>query len=217
MLFIPSCRRIAKHIRRQFSIPPSVRQLPPLSSRAQTPLNPASAQVVNQHLLADLTRAGLWTRDLKNELVAANGSVQVRCRLFYVIVVPTLRRYWSYVTISGGVHVPGSGTWAAAAPCCEGTWSLRRPWSPGHTSPAVAQYERRLFIIAGPGHPGSHEGAVQDGVGDQAEGAHMNDDQIDQQSFVCILGYQQLLGWDMVPADHRQHNCTRHTCCILPC
>ncbi len=33
--------------------------------------------VVNQHLLADLTRAGLWTRDLKNELVAANGSVQV--------------------------------------------------------------------------------------------------------------------------------------------
>mmetsp|Transcript_15211 Transcript_15211/g.45878 ORF Transcript_15211/g.45878 Transcript_15211/m.45878 type:complete len:868 (+) Transcript_15211:136-2739(+) len=32
--------------------------------------------VVNQHLLADLTRAGLWTRDLKNELVAANGSVQ---------------------------------------------------------------------------------------------------------------------------------------------
>ena len=34
--------------------------------------------VVNQHLLADLTRAGLWTRDLKNELVAANGSVAVR-------------------------------------------------------------------------------------------------------------------------------------------
>lgn len=32
--------------------------------------------VVNQHLLADLSRAGLWSRDFKNELVAANGSVQ---------------------------------------------------------------------------------------------------------------------------------------------
>lgn len=33
--------------------------------------------VVNQHLLADLSRAGLWNRDFKNELVAASGSVQV--------------------------------------------------------------------------------------------------------------------------------------------
>lgn len=32
--------------------------------------------VVNQHLLMDLTRLGLWTPDLKNELVASNGSVQ---------------------------------------------------------------------------------------------------------------------------------------------
>ncbi|KAK9786085.1 hypothetical protein WJX73_010906 [Symbiochloris irregularis] len=32
--------------------------------------------VVNQHLLMDLTRLGLWSPDLKNELVAANGSVQ---------------------------------------------------------------------------------------------------------------------------------------------
>jgi ribonucleotide reductase alpha subunit len=34
--------------------------------------------VVNQHLLADLTQLGLWNPLLKNELVAANGSVQVR-------------------------------------------------------------------------------------------------------------------------------------------
>ena len=34
--------------------------------------------VVNQHLLQDLTKLGLWDRDLKNELVNANGSVQVR-------------------------------------------------------------------------------------------------------------------------------------------
>jgi ribonucleoside-diphosphate reductase subunit M1 len=32
--------------------------------------------VVNQHLLHDLNRMGLWSADLKNELVAANGSVQ---------------------------------------------------------------------------------------------------------------------------------------------
>lgn len=32
--------------------------------------------VVNQHLLADLTQMGLWNSRLKNELVAANGSVQ---------------------------------------------------------------------------------------------------------------------------------------------
>lgn len=31
--------------------------------------------VVNQHLLHDLNRMGLWSADLKNELVAANGSV----------------------------------------------------------------------------------------------------------------------------------------------
>lgn len=33
--------------------------------------------VVNQHLLADLVSSGLWSADTKNELVAANGSVQV--------------------------------------------------------------------------------------------------------------------------------------------
>jgi ribonucleoside-diphosphate reductase subunit M1 len=31
--------------------------------------------VVNQHLLHDLTRLGLWDSDMKNELVACNGSV----------------------------------------------------------------------------------------------------------------------------------------------
>lgn len=34
-------------------------------------------QVVNQHLLRDLTERGLWNADMKNELIAANGSVQV--------------------------------------------------------------------------------------------------------------------------------------------
>jgi ribonucleotide reductase alpha subunit len=33
--------------------------------------------VVNQHLLHDLTQLKLWNPELKNELVANNGSVQV--------------------------------------------------------------------------------------------------------------------------------------------
>ncbi|KAM7291139.1 ribonucleoside-diphosphate reductase large subunit isoform X1 [Ixodes scapularis] len=33
-------------------------------------------QVVNQHLLKDLTDRGLWNEDLKNSLIANNGSVQ---------------------------------------------------------------------------------------------------------------------------------------------
>jgi hypothetical protein len=34
---------------------------------------------VNPWLLKDLIARGLWTTTLKNKLVAANGSVQVRC------------------------------------------------------------------------------------------------------------------------------------------
>lgn len=40
--------------------------------------------VVNQHLLHDLTSLGLWCPEIKNQLVAANGSVQARlspCRV----------------------------------------------------------------------------------------------------------------------------------------
>lgn len=43
------------------------------------PLPPDTGEfvVVNQHLLHDLTRLSLWDSDMKNEIVAANGSVQV--------------------------------------------------------------------------------------------------------------------------------------------
>ena len=34
-------------------------------------------QVVNQHLLKDLTEAGLWNIDMKQQLIAHNGSIQV--------------------------------------------------------------------------------------------------------------------------------------------
>jgi hypothetical protein len=44
------------------------------------PLPPGEFTVVNQHLLHDLTAKGMWNPALKNELVAANGSVQVRAR-----------------------------------------------------------------------------------------------------------------------------------------
>ena len=33
-------------------------------------------QVVNQHLLRDLTELGVWTDDLKNDIVSANGSIR---------------------------------------------------------------------------------------------------------------------------------------------
>ena len=33
-------------------------------------------QVVNQHLLRDLTELNLWTDDVKNEIISANGSIQ---------------------------------------------------------------------------------------------------------------------------------------------
>ena len=69
MLVIRSCCRIANCIRKQLSYAAKrVTAAAPYASMPE-PVNPASAQVVNQHLLADLTRAGLWTRDLKNELV----------------------------------------------------------------------------------------------------------------------------------------------------
>ncbi len=43
-------------------------------------------QVVNQHLLHDLTSLGLWNPDMKNELVANNGSVQVGIVLWCMVV-----------------------------------------------------------------------------------------------------------------------------------
>merc|ERR1712055_491277 len=37
-------------------------------------------QVVNQHLLRDLTELGIWSDDIKNEIMGANGSIQaVEC------------------------------------------------------------------------------------------------------------------------------------------
>jgi hypothetical protein len=37
-----------------------------------------SLQVVNDHLLKDLTDLGLWNADMKNRLMYENGSIQVR-------------------------------------------------------------------------------------------------------------------------------------------
>lgn len=98
--------------------------LPLLYSRAQSPLKAVLPQVVNQHLLADLTRAGLWTRDLKNELVAANGSVQVRCQPLHLTVVPIHRvpldicddQWWRACA-----RLRKRTAWTAAAPCRQGT------------------------------------------------------------------------------------------------
>ncbi len=35
-------------------------------------------QVVNHHLLKDLTNRGLWDETMKQRLIANNGSIQVR-------------------------------------------------------------------------------------------------------------------------------------------
>lgn len=34
-------------------------------------------QIVNPHLLKDLTERGLWNEEMKNQLIAQNGSIQV--------------------------------------------------------------------------------------------------------------------------------------------
>ena len=43
-----------------------------------TPDEPSavSSSVVNKHLLRDLTKLGFGMRDMKNQLIAANGSIQ---------------------------------------------------------------------------------------------------------------------------------------------
>lgn len=37
-----------------------------------------SLQIVNPHLLKDLTERGLWNEEMKNQLIGQNGSIQVR-------------------------------------------------------------------------------------------------------------------------------------------
>lgn len=42
---------------------------------------------MNHHLLRDLTEGGLWNEDVKNGIIAHNGSIQVRCRLIRFILL----------------------------------------------------------------------------------------------------------------------------------
>jgi len=42
-------------------------------------------QVVNHHLLRDLTEYGLWNDDMKNEIIAKGGSVQVSCKQTFFV------------------------------------------------------------------------------------------------------------------------------------
>lgn len=37
-----------------------------------------SIQIVNPHLLKDLTERGLWNEEMKNQIIACNGSIQVQ-------------------------------------------------------------------------------------------------------------------------------------------
>lgn len=36
------------------------------------------SQIVNPHLLKDLTERGLWNEEMKNQIIAFSGSIQVR-------------------------------------------------------------------------------------------------------------------------------------------
>lgn len=115
-------------------------------------------QVVNQHLLSDLTRAGLWTRDLKNELVAANGSVQVRCR------TSLMRLDWTHT-----IRLANQCVASELLACIDGMCSCWHSHQPDVPSRCLCQM--LSAHSAAPGHPGRDEGAVQDSVGNQAEGA----------------------------------------------
>lgn len=44
-------------------------------------------QIVNQHLLRDLTERNLWNEDVKNEIIANGGSIQKIEVIYYSIVV----------------------------------------------------------------------------------------------------------------------------------
>lgn len=41
-------------------------------------------QIVNPHLLKDLTERGLWNEEMKNQLIGQNGSIQVRTQTHHI-------------------------------------------------------------------------------------------------------------------------------------
>ena len=41
-------------------------------------------QIVNQHLVKDLVNLGVWNDDMRNEIVALNGSIQVKILFLYI-------------------------------------------------------------------------------------------------------------------------------------
>ena len=47
-------------------------------------------QVVNKHLLRDLSDLGIWNDEMRNQLIAHNGSVQVRSIQFSFIFYHTI-------------------------------------------------------------------------------------------------------------------------------
>ena len=90
--------------------------------------------VVNQHLLMDLTRLGLWNPDLKNELVAANGSVQVGCLFRKTQSGPWLHSRCVRMTTSRPAacsHVPWNKTRVSETGCKSACVHDGRPMSGG--------------------------------------------------------------------------------------
>ena len=59
-------------------------------------------QIVNHHLLKDLTSLGLWNDSMKTLLISDGGSVQVfhTCDLLFFLLV-VLRSQWQLVYVEG--------------------------------------------------------------------------------------------------------------------
>ncbi len=69
-------------------------------------------QVVNQHLLRDLTERNLWNDDIKNGIISAGGSIQgievifnikIKCQIFCIC---QSEKYSMYTLKGGGATVP---------------------------------------------------------------------------------------------------------------
>ena len=57
-------------------------------------------QVINQHLLRDLTDLGVWSTDVKQQMIADNGSIQKIQVLLRKVIIPLLNCLIPRVCIS---------------------------------------------------------------------------------------------------------------------
>lgn len=67
-------------------------------------------QVVNHHLLNDLTELGLWNDDMKNEIISQGGSIQVSLKWeWYGDGIPVNVHVHMEIHINLGIWLKTSG------------------------------------------------------------------------------------------------------------